>query len=126
MHASYSVAFAYVLGDTYDKSRAAGKKASAEGQKPTPLMITSALDVVSWQTMASIAIPGFAINRVVAATGMAFRHAGRQPGWAPTLLGLATIPVIVKPIDAFTDAVLDHSLRPAIEEYHRRQSRAGP
>lgn len=119
VHGSYAVATAYVLGDTWDKSRRAGERASNGGNSPFPLMATTALDVLSWQTLASVAIPGVVINRVVAVAGSALRRAGRQPGWAPTALGLAAIPLIIGPIDAVTDALLDRTVRPAIEKYHR-------
>lgn len=120
---SYAVSVAYVLGDTYDKAALAGRQARAQGLNPTPLVMTSALDVLSWQSIASVAAPGLIINRAVAIAGAALRAVGRQPGWAPTIIGLAAIPLIVKPIDALTDALLDRSLRPAIEEYYRRRGK---
>jgi fission process protein 1 len=121
VNASYAVAIAYVLGDTYDKASTAGRQATARGENPTPQVLTTALDVLSWQTIASVAVPGFIINRVVALSGAVLRRAGRQPGVVPTLVGLASVPLIIKPIDHGTDAVLDATIRPAIERYH-----AGP
>ena len=123
VHASYAVAIAYVLGDTYDKASAAGRQATARSESPGPFVLTTALDVLSWQTIASVAVPGFVINRVVALSGALLRRAGRQPGIVPTLVGLASVPLIIKPIDHATDAVLDASIRPAIERYH---AGAGP
>jgi fission process protein 1 len=119
VHASYGLAFAYVLGDACDKAGKAGRRVTAQGEHPALHMLTTAADVVSWQTIASVAVPGLIINRVVALAGAAFRRAGRQPGWAPTIIGLATVPLIVKPIDHATDILLDKTLRPAIEEFHK-------
>jgi len=122
VHASYAIAIAYVLGDTFDKASAAGRQATARSESPGPYVLTTALDVLSWQTIASVAVPGFVINRVVALSGALLRRAGRQPGVVPTLVGLASVPLIIKPIDHATDAVLDATIRPAIERYHA----AGP
>lgn len=118
VHASYAVAIAYVLGDTYDKASAAGRQATARSESPGPHVLTTALDVLSWQTIASVAVPGLIINRVVALSGALLRRAGRQPGVVPTLVGLASVPLIIKPIDHATDVVLDATIRPAIERYH--------
>lgn len=82
--------------------------------------------VLSWQTIAPIAVPGFIINRVVALLGALLRRAGRQPGVVPTLVGLASVPLIIKPIDYATDAVLDATIRPAIERYHAVPNAAAP
>lgn len=46
-----------------------------------------------WQGLASIALPGAVINRVVWAAGKALP----PPSRIPTLCGLAAIPVIVRP-----------------------------
>ncbi len=121
VHASYAVAIAYVLGDTIDKIVVVGNQATGRGESPVPHMVTTAVDVLSWQTIASIAVPGFVINRVVALSGALLRRAGRKPGVVPTLVGLASVPLIIKPIDHATDAVLDATIRPAIARYH-----AGP
>ncbi|KAJ1627722.1 mitochondrial 18 KDa protein-domain-containing protein [Pavlovales sp. CCMP2436] len=121
VHGSYALAFAYVIGDAADKASKAGQKAKAQGEPPALQMLTTAADVISWQTIASVAVPGMIINRVVALAGFAFRRAGRPPGWGPTFIGLATVPLIVKPIDHATDLLLDMTLRPAIEQFHQRR-----
>ncbi|GMF18993.1 unnamed protein product [Phytophthora lilii] len=65
---SYVVAFGYVLGDTFDKAGKAHSKAVAEGvstRKRNAVVADAAIDTLAWQTMASVVIPGFTINRVV-------------------------------------------------------------
>ena len=72
-------------------------------------------DTLVWQTLASVVIPGFLINRVVKGTTMAM-PALRLPAiatkWLPTVVGLAMIPLIIHPIDQFVDYLLDSSSRP--------------
>ena len=140
---SYGVAFLYVLGDTVDKgSKAAAgpsnggvanaAEAADRGQVAngassvwdsslTRLRVADACgDTLLWQTLASVAIPGLVINRVVAGMGAALHstHAAslRLPAaasrWLPTAVGLAMIPLIIHPIDALVDTILDNSTRP--------------
>jgi fission process protein 1 len=122
VYGSYAVSIAYVLGDTTHKAIEAGSRAKSQGQAPGPQMFTTAIDVLSWQSIASVAVPGLMINRVVAMSKAAIQSAGRQPGLAPTIIGLATIPFIIKPIDHATDVVLDRSIRPALELFHTHWS----
>ena len=98
--ASYGIVGSYVLCD-----------AAWRGTRP-PLGqsgVVEALDTLLWQGLASVALPGFAINRVVWAVGHA--SIGRiAPGnlrtWLPTAAGLACIPFIVKPIDRGVDLLM--------------------
>lgn len=88
--ASYSIAVAYVLVDTYDKAAAAHRdaaslrtsdraaNASADGVKAVNLdniirLLTAerAVDTLLWQLLASVAIPGFVIHQVVYLVHMA-------------------------------------------------------
>ncbi|XP_038619215.1 mitochondrial fission process protein 1 isoform X2 [Tachyglossus aculeatus] len=89
--ASYAVASGYVVADAVDK----GKKATSG--------------------LASVAIPGFTINRVCAACHYVLGAATRLPlatrKWTTTTLGLLVIPVIIHPIDKSVDFLLDNSLR---------------
>lgn len=80
--ASYAVAFAYVLVDTYDKANTAHRDAAglrvsshytsdvegAAARVERVIMLLTmerALDTLVWQTLASVAIPGFTIHQVV-------------------------------------------------------------
>lgn len=120
--ASYGVATAYVTADAIDK----GRKAAAVSATPlTPSLSIPALlltpvspqahpqdptrvgvavvDTFVWQSLASVAIPGFTINRLCAASLALLGALTRWPlpvrRWTTTALGLAAIPLIITPID---------------------------
>ncbi|KAG6623181.1 Mitochondrial fission process protein 1 [Phytophthora cinnamomi] len=115
---SYLFAFGYVLGDTVDKASKAHKKALAEGistLKRNAVVVDATIDTLAWQTMASVVIPGFTINRVVAMSSIAVQRAVKSSPtvrrWAPTAIGLGVIPLIIHPIDSFVDVAMDNTLR---------------
>lgn len=60
-------------------------------------------DTFVWQSLASVAIPGFTINRLCAASLALLGTLTRWPlplrRWTTTALGLAAIPLIITPID---------------------------
>ncbi|NXL45268.1 MTFP1 protein, partial [Podilymbus podiceps] len=91
--ASYGVATAYVTADAIDKGRRAATVSS----------------------LASVAIPGFTINRLCAASLALLGALTRWPlplrRWTTTALGLAAIPLIITPIDRTVDFLMDSSLR---------------
>jgi len=71
-------------------------------------------DVVIWQMLASVAIPGFTINRICWAVGKGlqaakFKH--KLGKWIPTILGLSSIPFIIHPIDNAVDKLMDNTYR---------------
>ena len=86
-----------------DRLRAAtiGRGAAAAARRSRPR------DSPSSQALASVIVPGFVVNRVVAAA----RLATKLPMTA-TVAGLASIPIIIKPIDHAVDLGLDATLRP--------------
>ena len=73
------------------------------------------VDTVVWQGLASVAIPGFTINRICWASGKLLQAATSLPTparkWTVTAIGLGSIPFIIKPIDHSVDWLLDSSLR---------------
>lgn len=73
------------------------------------------VDTFVWQALASVAIPGFTINRVCAASLYVLGTATRWPlavrKWTTTALGLLAIPIIIHPIDRWV-------LLPASEIIH--------
>ncbi|NWT02048.1 MTFP1 protein, partial [Mionectes macconnelli] len=95
--ASYGVATAY-----------------AHVQDPTRVGV-AVVDTFVWQGLASVAIPGFTINRLCAASLALLGTLTRWPlplrRWATTALGLAAIPLIITPIDRSVDFLMDSSLR---------------
>uniref|UniRef100_A0A8K9WYQ0 Mitochondrial fission process protein 1 n=1 Tax=Oncorhynchus mykiss TaxID=8022 RepID=A0A8K9WYQ0_ONCMY len=112
--ATYAVATVYVSADAVDK----GKKAAVEhGDNPgkTTKVAVAVVDTFVWQALASVAIPGFTINRVCAASLYLLGRTTRLPlsvrKWTTTAIGLSTIPFIIHPIDRGVDFLLDSSLR---------------
>lgn len=74
-------------------------------------------DALIWQTIASVALPGFTINRFVTLAEQACE--GQAAGnpvaeYFPTVLGLSMIPLICKPLDVLADLGLDATLRPLL------------
>ena len=85
---TYGVACAYVAADANDKYRRDGD-------------VARGVDALIWQALASVIVPGFVVNRVVAMAG----RATTRP-MVPTFCGLASIPLIIKPIDHAVDAAI--------------------
>ncbi|XP_012513449.1 PREDICTED: mitochondrial fission process protein 1 isoform X1 [Propithecus coquereli] len=127
---SYGVASSYVLADAIDKGKKAGEdflplppwiKCLCAHQVPSPeagrstRVTVAVVDTFVWQALASVAIPGFTINRVCAASLYVLGTATRWPlavrKWTTTAIGLLTIPIIIHPIDRSVDFLLDSSLR---------------
>ncbi|XP_074150182.1 mitochondrial fission process protein 1 [Sminthopsis crassicaudata] len=111
---SYGVASSYVVADAVDKGKKAGAAASPETSKTTKMAV-AVVDTFVWQALASVAIPGFTINRLCAASLYVLGRATRWPlaarKWTTTAVGLMAIPVIIHPIDRSVDFLLDSSLR---------------
>lgn len=78
-------------------------------------MIYTTTDTLIWQLLASVAIPGFTINRVCALSNYLLKKSEKLPTnnrkWIVTGIGLFTIPFIIKPIDNFVDLAMDETLR---------------
>ncbi|NXT29674.1 MTFP1 protein, partial [Syrrhaptes paradoxus] len=110
--ASYGVATAYVTADAIDKGR---KAATVHAQDPAQArrVGVAVVDTFIWQGLASVAVPGFTINRLCAASLALLGTVTRWPlpRWATTALGLAAIPFIITPIDRSVDFLMDSSLR---------------
>ncbi|CAL8319973.1 unnamed protein product [Lota lota] len=112
--ATYGVATVYVTADAVDKGK---KAAAAHGDSPgrTAKVAAAVVDTFVWQALASVAIPGFTINRVCAGSLYLLGRATKWPlpvrKWTTTAIGLSTIPFIITPIDRSVDLLLDSSLR---------------
>ena len=117
---SYALALAYVACDAADKyARAidanariasfARAKSGADAIAPSPTVspAMATIDCFVWQVLASVAIPGATINTAVRVARAACERQTRLPPlaarWIPTVIGLATVPFIVQPIDALVD-----------------------
>jgi len=73
------------------------------------------VDTVIWQGLASVAIPGFTINRICYLSNIALRYTTSLPAatrkWTVTAIGLSAIPFIIHPIDRAVDKLMDKTFR---------------
>ena len=71
-------------------------------------------DCLIWQTLASVLVPGWVIHKIVKYTRLATMRLQNQTGMVkmiPTFMGLASIPLIIHPIDHSIDYLMDNSFR---------------
>lgn len=82
--------------------------------RPKQVLIETG-DALIWQILASVAIPGFVINRICAVTRYSLakytKVALSTRNWAAVGVGLISIPFIVHPIDDGTTMLMDHTYR---------------
>src|SRR6056300_1108656 len=107
--ASYCVAASYVMFDTFDKGQKAYETAE-EGEKFQDTLRIST-ETLTWQMLASVFWPGSIIRVIV---NMAAQMSGDEHHYLPTLVGLAAIPAIVKPIDTTVDKLIENSISKVI------------
>jgi len=114
--ASYCVAASYVMFDTIDKGQKA-YEAADEGEKIQDAARISA-ETLTWQLLASVFWPGSIIRVIVnlSANMIVNRHMDDSHffHFLPTLVGLAAIPLIVKPIDTTVDKMMESSISKVI------------
>jgi Ca2+-binding EF-hand superfamily protein len=92
------------------------KPAEDGGILANPALV-AASDALIWQVIASVALPGFTINRFVTLTEIGCEAQAQSnvvAEYFPTVLGLAMIPLICKPLDELADIGLDNTLRPVL------------
>jgi mitochondrial fission process protein 1 len=117
---SYAVAFGYCFADsattaykTWQKFPNEPKHSQYSREAKTSL---DAGDVLLWQSLASVIIPGATINLLVKASRFAVARspvvlAAAIKEWLPTAVGLGSIPFIIHPIDHAIDVMLDNTTR---------------
>ncbi|XP_066589666.1 mitochondrial fission process protein 1 [Prorops nasuta] len=106
---SYIVASGYVLADTCDSGIKVYKTSTSSDKNKK--VIAATMDTLLWQALASIIIPGYTINRICAAVQYLQRRSRFNSKWIPTVVGLSSIPFIIKPIDRTVDAAMDATTR---------------
>lgn len=107
--ASYCVAASYVMFDTIDK----GQKAYESAEDGDKMMdaIRMSTETLTWQMLASVFWPGSIIRVIVSMTA----HMTHDESHViPTIVGLAAIPAIIKPIDSTVDTLMETSLSKVI------------
>jgi mitochondrial fission process protein 1 len=118
---SYVVAFGYCVADAasngYDTWNKYDDSNTTRNRETETALATG--DTLLWQSLASVMIPGAAINAVVKVSRFPISQSKFLPTivatWMPTAIGLSSIPYIVKPIDDFVDYVLNNSIRDSIK-----------
>ena len=118
---SYVVAFGYCIADSFmtgwttwnHRPKGIIKEEDSSAWSDT---VRATADTMLWQTLASVMIPGAMINLIVKASRvavlkspLALPHVLSQ--WLPTVAGLGSVPLIVRPIDDAVDVLLDHTAR---------------
>jgi len=138
VHASYVAAGIYVIGDAVHKKLEMRKvvlrkipsfinrinyifalqqceKLGMDWWQVKKEGYVAAMDTLLWQSLASIIIPGFTINRLCASSLFLLHKyskiAPARQKWITTAVGLASIPLIIKPIDHGVDYAMDNSVR---------------
>jgi len=105
VHGTYGISIAYCMADSYDKAMKA-----EENRR-----VRCGADALIWQGFASVAVPGFMINRIVAGVKFGFSRM-KVPSmvamWGPTVIGLSAIPFIIHPIDHLVHLGMDATIRP--------------
>ncbi|XP_003696813.1 mitochondrial fission process protein 1 [Apis florea] len=114
---SYTIASGYVLADTINSGFNTYSNTVTTKSKNVLLSMT---DTLLWQSLASVIIPGYTINRVCAAVQFIQKKNNNtylKSRWIPTLIGLATIPVIIHPIDNLVEEIMNITYRKWIRYY---------
>jgi fission process protein 1 len=112
---SYGLAFLYVGADSISKTKYTYDRGSS-----MEVTVGTFVDVLVWQTLASVLIPGKVINMVTAFSTQAVsnstlpRRYTHRARYLPTAVGLAFIPLIIKPIDHGVDLLMDSTLRKVV------------
>jgi len=78
-------------------------------------VLYAVVDTVIWQGLASVAVPGFTINRICYLSNILLRNTtSLLPGtrkWTVTAIGLSAIPFIIHPIDRAVDLLMNRTFR---------------
>uniref|UniRef100_A0A0A9YUQ1 Mitochondrial fission process protein 1 n=2 Tax=Lygus hesperus TaxID=30085 RepID=A0A0A9YUQ1_LYGHE len=114
--ASYGIASLYVLADTMCKAATVWKSEGQNNRNKAAIKVGA--DVLLWQSFASVIIPGFTINRICAGTKYMLKRSRLSKLSSPitVAVGLASIPLIIHPIDRSVDHAMDLAIRPLIKD----------
>jgi len=120
--ASYGVAITYVIADTVDKFRKSLSGGLYKQGSITTCALIEGVDALVWQLAASVALPGYTIHQVVAIAVTLLSAAGLTDTGGPidalpTVIGLVTIPFIVKPLDELAEVGMDVTFRKVFKPY---------
>ena len=86
-----------------------GKKLKEQQNQHITMNMT---DRAIWHSGASLVFPAFTIHTIVDnSKKLLMKSQFRSPNLGATFLGLVSIPLIIHPIDHFTDWLMDNTLR---------------
>jgi fission process protein 1 len=112
---TYLLASGYVFAHAVSKGH---KWSSKDHTHSTPTH--AVVDTLVWQGLASVAIPGFTINRLCSTARWSLNRWGVGTAslqrWTVVGVGLSCIPFIINPIDRLVDYGMDH-FRPLVKKY---------
>ncbi len=116
VNGTYALSLLYVGADIYTKTHDMYK---TTGDKKQTFLKAS--DLIIWHSFASMIFPAVTIHTIVKQSDKAIKKTNifdkmpRIKGWAPTVIGLLSIPVIIHPLDHLTDWLMDRSVRKIIK-----------
>jgi fission process protein 1 len=114
---SYIVSFGYCFADAATSGHSAFDEATKKGSPTaTADSVVATVDTLIWQSLASVMIPGAIINAVVRASRFVVSRSpmvlpAMVSTWAPTAIGLGSVPLIIHPIDSAVDFLMDSTFR---------------
>lgn len=104
----YGISWNYIFIDTAVKVN----KAKNHSYKVIKLTF---FDTLTWHLLASMLIPSLTIHSLVKFSKKLFNFCGIRSQnflkYGPTIFGLTAIPFIIRPIDDFTDNLMDRTIR---------------
>lgn len=112
--ASYGIASLYVLADVAAKTIQAWHSTDRNVSKVAKI----GTDALLWQSLASVIIPGLAINRICHLGRVYIFAQSRHCRVATVALGLVAIPCVVHPIDWGVSRAMDVTVRPYLLHVH--------
>mmetsp|Transcript_7472 Transcript_7472/g.18682 ORF Transcript_7472/g.18682 Transcript_7472/m.18682 type:complete len:173 (+) Transcript_7472:55-573(+) len=122
--ATYVVSGGYVVADAVDKVLLALRNEKIPEQARKWVALEKGADTLIWQGLASVIFPGITINRIVWATGK-LPLPPKLKSIVPTAVGLASIPLIIYPIDHLVHWGMDKTTRPVMREMSTSKFPAG-
>jgi len=115
---TYAVTIAYVCSDTAYQTWLVNE--SLNDSKSQFIVAKAAIDVFIWQMLASVIVSGFVVKHIVLLSQLLLSRLEKPLSeqkdklWYkcfPTIMGMLSIPCIVKPIDTGVTMFMDHTIR---------------
>ena len=109
----YGVSWSYIFLDT-------GLKVHKVNNESYTVMSLTFFDTFTWHIFASMVLPAITIHAIVDNAKKLISKRNIQNKqilkFGPTLIGLSSIPLIIHPLDHFTDYLMDYTFRMAYSD----------